>query len=115
MTPDTIRELRDFLTAVSLLLSEGPRAHPSWLKTCEDLLAALPPDPGGAMPEPDAGMRVTMANGRRLLVEWAEAPTVVGAPWWSSFSDGDGCMWLPNNIREIRTPDGRVLWRAEEK
>lgn len=109
MSPETVHELRAFLSAVQRLLSEGPRAHPSWLKTCDDLLAALPPDPGGEMPEPWPGMVVTIFSGARHIVTsahphprgWLITPT--------------GLDWDNDNIREIRTQDGRVLWRAGEK
>ena len=113
MSPDLRQRILNELHAASDQWIRGSVEHRRIAALIVDVRTApTTPDPGGEMPEPDAGMRVTLPNGRRSLVEWAEAPSVVAAPWWVSLSDGDGCMWLPNNIREIRTPDGRVLWRA---
>ena len=76
-----------------------------------DLIAALPPDPGGEMPEPDAGMRVTLARGARVLVMGADPPAGVGLPWTISLPGGGFAYWTPKDVVEVRAPD-RVLWRA---
>ena len=74
-----------------------------------DLIAALPPDPGGEMPEPDAGMRVTTSLGLRTVVDYAYFGE---REWMFAAAPGAVRAWTPDSIREVRAPDGRVLWRA---
>jgi hypothetical protein len=73
---------------------------------------------GGDMPEPDAGMRVTLPNGSRRIVEGAD-PTFTTKGWTvrlhplpgSAWGSDAWIDWTPENIREVRAHDGRVLWR----
>lgn len=78
------------------------------------------PARGGAMPGPDAGMRVTDAKGERWTVARClppcdDEPEGDENPWLVRIADEPhSCVsWHPSCIREIRTPDGRVLWRAQ--
>jgi hypothetical protein len=72
-----------------------------------EIIAALPPDSGGAMPEPWPGMVVQIFSGARHAIESAHP----GNGRW--YIVPTGLDWDADNVREIRTPDGRVLWRAE--
>lgn len=85
-----------------------------------DIITALPPDPGGEMPEPWPGMLFEDEDGVRRAILTA-APTSGGrfAVWVDGFDDP--FMWSTGRerrsaaVREIRTPDGRVLWRAVDR
>lgn len=132
MTPDILRRIRDALNeAADTLTDEGYDEFPEELR---DLLAALPPDPGGAMPEPWPGMVVDWYLDsaryfwRRSLVgpchppepepDSDTAPYLGPDPWRVVTDPGTmitaSIAWTPNTIRCIRTPDGRVIWRAKE-
>jgi hypothetical protein len=103
MTPDAITRIRAYLDRA------GPGMPEGFVQDVNALLAALPPDRGGAMPEPWPGMLVQDRDGDRWPVTRVR-PTRDG---WLVFGAGEVWdQWDEVDIHEIRTPDGRVLWRA---
>jgi hypothetical protein len=100
-------------------LADARQSARLWLEAVARTKAALPPDPGGAMPEPDAGMRVTDETGEkwtvgRVLPPFGDEPPGDDNPWrvrpddWATGVVG----WHSDNFHEIRTPTGQVVWRA---
>lgn len=110
MSPELIEELRLELPHIMDRLSDVGRER--WADLLDRLLAALPPDPGGEMPEPRPLVSVRDNSGDCWAVLNIE-PRDSGAPVvWGIC--GQSAPWEPTYIREIRTHDGRVVWRAGE-
>lgn len=114
MSPDLIARIRRALRGYAAYLrADGLRTNAA---DADALLSALPPDPGGEMPEPAPFQVVVDRWGAILPVDRVMPPDD------SRLADGARSVqiggyqewWSPDNIREIRTPDGRVIWRAKE-
>jgi hypothetical protein len=113
MTPETIAQIRSALRAYrSQLVIEG---NDLTARCIDPLLAALPPDPGGALPEPWPGLHVEYDEGIEGENRWRRATI------WSVRPDANpktfycegsvSVPWTTEHIREVRSPDGRVVWR----
>ena len=127
MSPDLLRNARQALAEYeSLLADNGMPETAARAREIGALLAALPPDPGGEMPEPMCGQVVdwfidtSRIRWRRSVVGPCHPPEpdpdLGPGPWRVVLDAGTiiaaSVAWTPATIREIRTPDGRVLWRA---
>ena len=85
-----------------------PACERAWV----DVVAALAAVPVAEMPEPWPGMvYVTVDRSTRSGVVTAYPP-VAGRGWVILTTVGQFIDWDAKTIREVRTPDGQVLWRA---
>ena len=112
MSPDLVKRIhRTLLCYIGTLAVSDNDDAMAEQATVIALIHDLPPDPGGTMPEPDAGMRFTDDRGCRRSVETA---TPLSGGRWCVFYAGnpEPSFWGDAFVREVRTPDGRVLWRA---
>jgi hypothetical protein len=107
MTTDLLARVRAALTDHAERLDGFGSGAASSVR---DLLDALPPEPGGAMPEPLPNYVATVTDGSLCARIDAVTAFLDGQPGAYLARLHDAVRWTPEHIREVRAPDGRVLW-----